>query len=258
MMKSIMKAALAVIFVQGLVSAQGKEDETMKAYHAAFEKKDHAALVEVWKKNGDAALGTIDSDLEGSLAMIEKDGDKADAAEIKMRRERAMFGAKAADEAFGTNIFSDYTSSFAGWTADEQKNFRGGQKAHGEGRQALQKKDFAAAMEAGKKCADLASNLGDWWGWAMGLGVMAEAAEQTGDLDAAAKYHALARRIYHDLHLSGSEVRNAVGQTRVLIKQKKLGRAAASHATALALATRLGSKRAIEELTKLAEELSAK
>lgn len=196
-------------------------------------KKDHAGLVAHFRAHPAEALATIDGDLEGALALVEKGGD---AKEIAAMHERALFGAKAADEAFGNPIFGDYVASYVGFDAKQQKEFREGQKLVGEASGALRKKDFETAKKAAARAVELTAALGDWWGLSSAHAVLADALEGAGDASGSLVPRQFARQIHHDLGFARSELRDTVALARTLAKLGRKERARFAVAQGLALA----------------------
>ncbi|MBL8693386.1 MAG: hypothetical protein JNJ88_04740 [Planctomycetes bacterium] len=214
----MLRPATAVAFLLGslgFASLQGqRKDEIRERFLALDAKRDHAGIVELWKDAPARALPTIDEDLEGFLALVEKGGDSK---EIEKMKERALRGAKAADQAFQHPIFSDYTSSYVGWNAEQQKQFRAGQQASGAAMQALQKKDFAAAKKEAQRSIDLARPLGDWWGASSGYGALGAAEEGLGNKEAALDAYQQARVLHHDLNFFDQEIRDETAMARLLL-----------------------------------------
>lgn len=235
-----------------------QDDAVRNDFVALFEGREKDGLLELWRANPGAILVTIDADLEGALAEWEKKPDAPDAAAITLRHERALWGAQAATEATGNPIFADYAASFVGWSADEKRSFRAGQKAFGGARRALAGGDAAAALEAARECIGRAGPLGDWWGLAMGLQVEGEALARTGEHAGGALSLARARQINHDLGLTGAEYDCSVGLARVLTANGPRERARAALAHAIALAVALGDQAGQGELAALRKELESR
>ena len=181
---------------------------------------DHAGVVKLWRENPYQVLYVIDSYLEGSLKRIETE-EQVDQDQIRHMLERAIRGARAADEAFGGFMFSDYATAFAGWSPDEQFRFREGQKAYKNAQQSLRSADFEKALQYAKDSLQIAQPLGDWWGMAMALGVLGDAHEALGHYEAALDAHSRARVVNSSLHLLSSEYRNLHSISRCL---SRLGR----------------------------------
>jgi len=212
--------------------------EVYRELHAAG---DQDGLVTFWRENPGRVLYTIDADLEGSLALWEagRDGesgevslDEATSAAIALHHERALFGARAAVEAFDRPIFLDYTASFVSWGAAEKLDFRAGQAAFGEAMQAMGAGDLEAAVAAGERCTALAEPLGDWWGTSMGLGISGAAKLQLEDPAGALTDLSKARLLDQALGLVGSERRSLEG---MLDACEALGRTARAIACCEAL-----------------------
>lgn len=250
---SLFAAALCAPMV---LAAQG--DDTAARFAELAKAKDVAGTVELWKAHPDETLGTIDAYLEGSLAKIEaaaKAKQTVDAKEIEEMHATAIFGALAADQAFGTTIFADYASSFSGLDADQQKAFRRGQAAHSEAHKALKGKKADEALKRATECRDLAQPLGDWWGTAMGYSAMGASYEALGKQTEALTAHALAAQIYHDLRLVGNEYQEtaAVANLASALGRKPRAKIAATRAHELAVA--LGDTAGAQELEKLLQSL---
>ena len=227
-------------------------DSITKRYHECSEKQDVAGLVTLGKEHPGAILYTIDADLEGSLKLVES-SDSPDMDAVRALHERALFGAACAEEATGRPIFVEYASSFVGWTAEQQKDFRAGQKAFGAARAAMKEGKFDDAAASGRKCTELAEPLGDWWGTAMGLSVEGGALAQGGKHEAALVPLTRARMIYHDLGLTRAEYGTLRTLAETLVALDRKPRARATLRQAAAMAGKLGDEegqRKFEELAK--------
>jgi tetratricopeptide (TPR) repeat protein len=248
------KSALGVVsLVVLLASAQKGESPTRKSFVDLAAKGDAAGIVALWKAHPGEAIGTIDQDLEGFLAKVEKGG--ADPKEIQAMKDRALLGAKCADEALGRPIFSDYASSFAGWNENEQQAFRQGQKLAVDAGKAVKDKKWEEAVKYAEQCIQLTENLGDWWGLATGYTSLAaayEGAGQDGDALAACQ---MARILHHDMELASPELRDTAQMARLLVKLKRETRARAAAESGLALAGKLKNAKAEAELKELLGKL---
>lgn len=254
MIRPLLPLIALVLLTSGL-SAQKDLKETFEALDA---KGDRAAMVAFWNQHPGRALGIIDSYLEGGLKILE--GEKPDREQVKAMFARALRGASAADEALGRCIFSDYASAFVGWTPEQQKRFRAGQKAFGDFRKAIRQEDGAdKALANATRCLDLARPLGDWWGMAMGHTGRGQALEKLGRLDEALAAHQTARLIYHDFRLS-SELGNLRSMARLLVKLDRKPRARVTIARAIKMAKAMGRRgeRALAELEELRKAAAAK
>lgn len=221
--------------------------EVRKQYVELAGKHDKDAVVALWKANPGIVLPVIDADLEGSLRDIEK-GEAADSVKVKEKRERALFGAECATIATGHPIFLDYASSFVGWNADQQRQFRDGQKVYRASSEALAKGDKSAALVKGRECVERASALGDWWGTAMGYDAVGRAAQALGGLDDALTALTQARLLNRDLGLADDEYGELVTITDLCIATQRWQRALASVKSAEALAKTLGDEKGAKEL----------
>ncbi|MCK6448843.1 MAG: tetratricopeptide repeat protein [Planctomycetes bacterium] len=235
-----------------------REEDVVARFAELAKQKDVAATVELWKANPGAALGTIDEYLEGSLAAVEQaalEKKPVDAAAIDNMHATAIFGALAADQAFGTTIFADYASAFSGFDAKQQKAFRRGQAAHGEARKALKAGKHADALKLATECRDLAQPLGDWWGTAMGLGAMGAAYAGLGKQAEALDVHAQAAQIYHDLRLFGNEYQETAAVAKLCDALGRKPRAKVAAGRALELAQLVGDESGAKDLEALVAKL---
>jgi tetratricopeptide (TPR) repeat protein len=212
MLKALTVLCLACVLVESAPRGApgGIAADLKHEFEALDDKGDQAGVVALWRAHPYDALGVIDSYLEGSLALREhpKGSDADLATSIRAMHQRALRGARAADEAFGRVLFSDYAASFVGWTQAQQKLFREGQEAHRAGRKASKAKQFDEALKQAQRCLDLARPLGDWWGTAMGLSAVGECERQLGHPEAALDALAQARHLHHELGLVGDEYAN--------------------------------------------------
>lgn len=174
-------------------------------YERAFDAKDAAACTALWKEAGELVLPLIDADLEGSLKLLETSA-APDLARVKTMRARAIWGAGLASEVTGSPLFADYAAAFAGWTKEQSTSFRAGQKAYREAGALLKKGDARAALDQAESCALLASNLGDWWGAAMGHEARGRALQSLARIDEALDAWSTARWIDHGIGLASDEL----------------------------------------------------
>ena len=247
--------ALAPVLFPRPVCAQGapsaKEPTLEQRYHELAAKGDRAQLVEAWRADPGAVLPTIDADLEGSLALCEQAraaGKQPDAAAVAAMRARARFGAEAADEAFGTALFTDYAVAFASWNDAQAASFRAGQAAFGRARAAAKAGDHAEALKAAAECEELARPLGDWWGAAMGAGARGQALLKLGRNDQAVAALSEAALLNHDLRLLGTEYGAVRALAEALSAAKQPERERRALERACALAEELGDQKGLAEL----------
>lgn len=234
----MLHAFLAALLFFTPTAAVAGPKEVKAQFEALHAKGDAQGCVELWKANRAAVLAVIDQDLEGSLKLWEQSKEKPDAAKIAALHERALWGARAAGEAFGHPILVEYASSFVGWDDAQKASFRAGQKAFGAAMKALQSKDGAAALAAARECTSLALPLGDWWGAAMGFGAEGHARRMLGENEAALAAFTQARLVYHDLGLAGDEYQSlsAIVELCGDLGRHARGRDAADQAIVLARA----------------------
>lgn len=218
------------------------QDDDPPSVRERFEAHDDAgeldAIVELWRENPGEVLYTIDSYLEGALAVWEQEGEPEPGA-IEALHRRALRGALAADEAFGRGIFTDYASSFVGWTDEQKRQFRAGQAAYGAARDARRAGDAEGQLASARRCVELAEPLGDWWGTAMGLTATGMALEELGESEGALRAHSRARLLHQQLGLFGSEMRNLMAMARLATELDRRERARVCVGKALALAASL-------------------
>lgn len=223
-------------------------------YRAAFEARDRSALLMLWRDHPGSILGTFDADLEAGLAAWEK-GEDGHEAKTAALFERALFGAEAASAQTGHAIYREYAMAFTSWNAEQRKSFRAGQAAFGAARAATREGAHEEALAQGTRCRTLALDLGDWWGAAMGHQAEGGALLALDRPAEACRALSLARLIYRDLGLTGSELRCLEGLIEGLGAQGLVGRQRAAVQSALALAEGMGREERAAELRELAKSL---
>jgi tetratricopeptide (TPR) repeat protein len=232
-------------------AVQDRGTEVSQRYHALAAAGDGAGLAALWQGNPDLVLPVIDADLEGSLKLRES-SETPDEQAIAALQARALFGARAAEQASGHPILVDYAASFVGWDAEQQRRFRAGQAAFGRARQAARAADHAAALAAATECRELAEPLGDWWGTAMGLGAEGQALAALGRHEEALVALARARLIHHDLGLDSSAYRNLLDMLDALQALGRAVRRDAVLAQALVQGERQGDAKGVAALRERA------
>jgi tetratricopeptide (TPR) repeat protein len=239
------------------VNAAAQEVDVRASFVELHAKNDEAGCEKLFRTHPGDVLGTIDADLEGSLATWEKAPEKPDEAAIAAQHSRALWGARIASRVSSNPIFLDYTSAFVGWTPEQKKNFRGGQGAHGRSRRALKAKDYAAAAAAARECIELAAPLGDWWGHAMGLAALGQTLATEGKHNEALAPLAEAALIYRQLQFSRDELglQRTLGASLVALGAKQ--RALAALERALVLSEQLGDAKGVEALKAQLDPLRA-
>ncbi len=216
-------------------------------YEKAYEARDRAACLALWKEVGELVLPLIDADLEGSLKLIETSATP-DLARVKAMRARALWGAELASEATGSPLFADYASAFVGWKAEEAQTFRAGQKAYHDAGQLLKKGDARAALDQAESCALRAESLGDWWGAAMGHEARGRALQALARVDEALDAWSKARWIQHGIGLLSDEL-DSVHHVAALCYAKNWNeRALVAAKQGVRLARELGAKDALVAL----------
>lgn len=218
-------------------------------------KQDAEGCKALWKASPHEILYTIDEDLEGALATWEKSPDKPDGASIATLHARALWGARMASEALGAPIFLDYASAFASQSDAQKKQFRAGQKSHGEARAAAKAGDWEKAQAKARECVEHAAPLGDWWGHAMGLSALGTAYSGGGKLAEAVAPLGEAALIYRSLRLPGDEYVALRRLATVLAETGAKPRAKTVIERALELAKVLGDEKGVAELEALAKTL---
>lgn len=225
---------------------EGEVDPFLAAYREHGDARDSEALTRMWMENPGRVLPTFDSDLEGSLSLVEsgptygRDGtlvepDEETARRIETLEQRAVFAARVAAELLDRPLLLDYAVSFAGWNRDQQVQFREGQKAFGMAGQALREGDLETAAQHAQRCTELAEPLGDWWGTAMGRSMSAQVALSREDHGTALLEAARARTIHHGLGLTSSEAGNLLVLGEAALALGRRERAAEAARAGLAL-----------------------
>ncbi|MFM7299253.1 MAG: hypothetical protein ACKO4Q_18760 [Planctomycetota bacterium] len=226
--------------------------ERFVALHA---KEDAEGCKTLWKENQQEILYAIDEDLEAALATWEKSPEKPDAATIASLHARALWGARLASEALAAPIYLDYASAFASQSDAQKKQFRAGQKAHGEARAASKAGDWEKAISKSRECVGHAAPLGDWWGHAMGLSALGTACSGGGKLADAVGPLGEAALIYRNLRLPGDEYVALRRLATVLVETGAKPRAKTVVERALELAKLLGDEKGAADLESLARTL---
>ena len=220
-------------------AAKKKGPSLKEQFEALDDQRDHDAVVALWRKHPGRALQVIDSYLEGSLAIWEK--SRADGSdEIKAMHARALRGARAADEALGRPNIGDYTSAFVGWKDAEKKAFRQGQAHYKEAVMALREGNAEKALEAGRRCRDVARPLGDWWGTAMGWSAIGRAQARLGQAEPALEALSVSRLTYQGLGLDRSAYRCQLDMVPLLVELERYPRARYTIRSALVVAEQSG------------------
>jgi len=240
-------AALALLCASALpaaltTSAQNPVQQVRQRFEELDAKGDAAALREHWRAHEGLVLYVIDSYLEGGLKQLETSGASEPDAQVRASYERALRGAKAADEAFGRTIFSDYASAFAGWNAEQRKSFRAGQKASGAAGALSKQGKHEEARARAQECIDLARPLGDWWGTAMGLAGVGTASEALGQHEQALDAWQQARLINEALGFKGESYEALLGSARALCALDRRPRALRAIELGLAQAQMFGDE----------------
>lgn len=221
------------------------ESDLQSRYEQICEAQDRPALVELWTEHPELALQTFDADLEGSLALWEAAPEAPPKEAIAKLHRRAMFAARAASEALGTPIFADYAASFISWNDQSKRDFRDGQKIVSESRAALEAGDAGRAVELAINALERTAYLGDWWGQAMAHAARGRAMQGSSSFEHALASYAQARQLYHDLHLTRSELTNLRYMINMLLLLENWPRAEVACEAALQLATEIGAEESV-------------
>lgn len=240
---------------------QKERAEVRAQFESLHEKGDRAGCVALWRENEGLVLPVIDADLEGSLKILES-AARPDMSRIAKMRERAVWGARCAEEATGHPILVDYASSFIGWTAEQTASFRAGQAAYHQAGEAEKNGEHRVALEAATQCLELAAGLGDWWGAAMGYEMQGRAYQRLAQLDDALRAYSQARLLDHDLGLIEDEYGNARSMVDMCYALERSPRGLQVATQALALARQLhddaGAKELAEKKATFEERLGDK
>jgi hypothetical protein len=139
---------------------------------------DDARLGEAFREQGWQILGYIDGFCEGWLALKERgaldtETGKKEADEMQATGRRL---AVLADQVLGDTRLVAYVTSFYGWSDEQQKRFREGQKLYRDGatlvRQAKSPLEAAEAISPLQQSLGHARALGDTWGQSMALSLI--------------------------------------------------------------------------------------
>ncbi len=250
-------ASMLVLSHAAAPSPRAQELDLRQRFIACAERGDAEACRKLWREHPYEVLGTIDEDLEGSLALWEKERDKTDPAALAALHRRALWGAELASEVFHTPIFHDYASSFVGWSDEQKANFRAGQRAHAEARGALKKGDFKLAAEKGRACRELALPLGDWWGTCMGLAVEGVALAADKQDAEASQLLSQANVLYRDLGLIGAQRECAATLTSVCERLKQSARMHAAAKAWVACCEAVGDEKGLAQAKSALERAQA-
>ena len=250
----LLLATLITAVAAPLAAQDGKPAKPKDRYVALSAAGDPAGLVKLFQEVPHQIIPIIDSDLEGALGMYEKEGE-AKRKEIDALISRAVAGAHAAVEATGQRRILDYVTSFAGWTDDQKKQFRRGQKAFGAAIQGIRSKDFDTALAKGRECRELAEPLGDWWGTAMGLQAEGMALAGHGKMEEAVTALSRSRLIYRELNLISSALRIEGDLADKLITLGRIPRAKAMISDGKKTAEKLGIAPLVIQFAELEKKL---
>jgi tetratricopeptide (TPR) repeat protein len=230
-------------------AGKSKRAEIRAKFEELFTKDDRAGCLALWKENPGYVLPTIDADLEGSLRVYET-AVEPDMKEIGRMHKRALWGAEIAAEASGHPIILDYAASFVGWDKEQRSLFRAGQAVYKKSVDAAAKGNHQMALEAGRECVDRASNLGDWWGAAMGYEALGTAMQALSDFENALVAYSRARILNHDLGLASDEYTNLRSMIDMCYTLERWSRGLEALNQALATARKMDSKEAVVEFLK--------
>ncbi|MEO0652632.1 MAG: hypothetical protein AAFZ65_18310 [Planctomycetota bacterium] len=241
---------------------QEEAQDPRSRYAQAASARDAQALRALFTEQPGLILFLFDGDLEGSLSVWEDAAGEPDPealARIAELHGRALFAARMATEVTGRPIFVDYATSFVGWNDEQKRSFRGGQKAFGQAREALQGQNFERALAHAVECRERAMPLGDWWGSAMGLDAEANALAALDRMDEALMAASQARLLWNQLGLAGNEIRSLLLMADASETLERPHRAHASVVAALALMKADDPNRAAVEAHRdaLAEQLGS-
>lgn len=250
-------ASSAMRLEPATLGATVEDDEDVQSrYEKIAAAQDRDAMMALWREHPEMALITFDADLERSLALWEAAPGNPPAEEIAKLHARALFAARAASEALGTPIFGDYAASFVSWSDQSKRDFRDGQKIVSVSRAALEEGEATRASELAFDALQRTSHLGDWWGQAMSHAARGRSLQASSLFEHALASYAQARQLYHDLHLSGSELSNLRYMINMLLLLENWQRAAVAVDDALVLAASVGAEASVvEELTAAQERV---
>jgi len=254
----IVTSLLITPLESSIIQATPLSGKELKARFEALDTAgDHSAVVALFRSNPNGVMFLIDSYLEGSLALFEKEGS-AKADEIQSMHSRAIRGAKAASDAFMSPDILDYASSFAGWNDEEKMQFRAGQKACRASSKAHKAKDYEAALKHAQAGLDAAWPLGDWWGTAMAMSAQGRAYIGLDQPMDALRSLSTARILYHGLALYRSARGQDLQMVPLMLELGRFPRANATIDRGLAAANRYNDARSKISFLELRADLESR
>jgi tetratricopeptide (TPR) repeat protein len=220
-MKITRLAVLALALASPVFAQNEARPEPLGAiYERAIAAKDEAAISEAFKARRFEVINFIDGFLETWLANIEGSAQEK-VAEPKVLLDTALDAAARADKALGGDGYSRYAKAWAGWTPEQQKQFRQGQGEYGAGRAAQKEKKLDEAKKQYQASLDLAAPLGDLWGEAQAHQSLGDLAFGANDYATAIEHFGKAKASYGAInHQGGLRAMRAIGQAHE--KQGKL------------------------------------
>lgn len=204
-MKTIRLAVLALALAAPALAQDSGPPPLDALYEGALAKKDDAAIESAFRERPFEVILLVDGYLEAWLTNVEgKAEGERKVADPKTLLDKALDSAARADKALGGTGYTRYAKAWAGWSAEQQKQFRRGQQEYGAGRNAQKEKKLAEAKQHYETSLGLAAPLGDLWGEAQAHQSLGDVAMGEDRVDAAIQHFTKARDVYAGIrHQSG-------------------------------------------------------
>jgi len=241
---------LPMLMVMAAMGAEGLDRDHLEK---CLEKKDEAAIIKAFKAHEEEVLPFFDEYLENGLAALEKGQPKT---ETEALHAKGVAFAKLADAAFGGDVFARYARSFAGWTPQQQKEFREGQVEYRKGRDALAA-DPAKALSHFEKSIKLCEPLGDTWGHAMCLSKVAAAQHTLNRHAEAIEAATKAASLNGSIHLLGAQAGDLIARAQCLADTDKDAECELALRAAMEVSKRIRDEKRQAELIKKCDALQS-
>jgi len=194
--------ALALFLSTPAFGQDAKPEPLSAIYEAAVAKKDDAAIEAAFKARRFEVINVVDGYLEGWLGNVEGSANpKAENPQLLL--DQALDAASRADKALGGDGYTRYAKAWAGWTPEQQKQFRQGQQEYGAGRTAQKDKKLDEAKKHYAASLGLAAPLGDMWGEAQAHQSLGDLAVGEGKFDVAIDHFKKAKTVYASIRHQG-------------------------------------------------------
>lgn len=212
-MKTIRLAILSLALAAPSFAQDSGPPPLDALFEGAIGRKDDAAIEGAFRERPFEVILLVDGYLEAWLSNVEgKAEGEAKVADPKTLLDKALDSAARADKALGGDGYTKYAKAWAGWTPEQQKQFRQGQAEYGAGRAAQKDKKLAEAKKHYENSLGLAAPLGDLWGEAQAHQSLGDVAMGEDRVDAAIEHFTKAKTIYASIrHQGGMRSMRALG-----------------------------------------------